>query len=92
MKDIRELINRLAIKASEPLTTPYSMNSAIKKNVEMIYSGENNGLTHFQATRRKFVIGGLIATVGVAGLLADFLYGGPIRNALYPQNTTRGRR
>ena len=79
------------MKNPREFSTIHSVHSPFEKIVEMIYSGENNGLTHFQATRRKFVVEGLLATAGVAGLLADFLYGGPIRNALYPQSTTRGQ-
>src|SRR5208337_2975557 len=89
MKSRRELLKRITAKSFESMSlSPSATNTAIQKNVGMIYSSELNGQ---RATRRKFVIGGLIATVGVAGLLADFLYGGPIRNALYPQNTTRGQ-
>jgi hypothetical protein len=48
------------------------------------------GLTHFQATRRKVVIGGLLAALGGAGLALDFLYGGSIRSS-YSQNSTRSQ-
>lgn len=78
--------------ASEPLNvSPYSMNAAVRKNADIIYGSEYNGLTHFQATRRKVVVSGLLATLGITAVVADFLYGGSIRNALYPQNTTRGQ-
>jgi hypothetical protein len=70
--------------------SPYSVNT-IQKNMKMIYEGEYDGLTYYQATRRKVVLGGLLAALGAGTLVADFLYGGPIRNALYPQNTTRGQ-
>jgi hypothetical protein len=92
MRRIRELMRRLATGVVEPLNvSPYSVNAAIQKTPNIINSSEHSGFTHSQVTRRKIVLGGLIATAGVAGLLADFLYGGPIRNALYPQNSELGK-
>jgi hypothetical protein len=92
MKDLRKLVRKLVEESYGPLNvSPYSAYTAIRKNASIIYHAENNGLTHFQATRRKVVLGGLLATLGAGALVADFLYGGTIRNGLYPQNTTRGQ-
>jgi hypothetical protein len=90
MKDIRKLVRKLVEESYGPLgSSPYSTNTAIQRNINLIHASEN--LSTSAKSKRRFIWAGLLATLGAGVLAVDFLYGGPIRNILYPRNSTRGQ-
>lgn len=92
MKNRREVLKRLTVKVFEPLNvSPYTVNNVISRVYDVREENQRYGLTSYQAARREAIVGLLSVIGGGAYLMFDFLYGGPIKNALYPQNTERGK-
>jgi len=90
MRDVRSHVGKLAEEPYGSLHPfPYSINDAIRKNINLIRASEN--LPASGRARRKFILAGIVAALGAGTLAVDFLYGGPIRSILYPQNSTRGQ-
>ena len=82
MKDVKRLVRKLVEESYAPLNlSPYSINNAIRRNINLIQASEN--LPASGKARRKFILAGLVAALGAGALAADFLYGGHGANGFY---------